>query len=401
LITKHLTKKILSASDQVLPAAWSLARAIFDNPETGFEEYFASRALTSFLSERGFKIEGVAGLPTAFSAHRGAGKSPCLAFLAEMDALPGLGHACGHHLIAASSAAAAAVLCEVLEKAAGRIKVIGCPAEEGGGGKLRLSEAGVFDGIGAALIAHPDRRTEVYKRSLGVVEVSLEFRGRAAHASAYPEDGINALDAVIQTFNAVSAMRQQLPCKARVHGIITDGGEAPNIVPERAKALFLARGLTVDQTVHIAERVIECAKGAAAMTGARLRSKIARERMYAPYIPNRPLGEAYLEALDLLGVECDQGPEDEGMGSTDVGDVFLRAPVLHPLHALPGVKEGVHTPGFARAAGGGPGRLMLSEAIPALAMTGARFLLDAELRRRVKAAHKADLKRAGAVVGRR
>jgi len=297
-----LEKKIIATADRILPEVWKLARAIFDNPELGYQERFASKSLTTFLSGRDFSVlRGVAGMDTAFIAEKKGDKGGRLAFLAEMDALPQIGHACGHHLIAASSAGAAVALAEAMGKIPGVLQVIGTPAEEGGGGKIFLANAGVFDGLDAALMVHPDRRTEIYKRSLGVVELELEFRGRAAHASAYPEDGVNALDAVIQTFNAVSAMRQQMREKTRVHGIITHGGKAANIIPDYTRAVFMARGTTLAETMEMVEKVKRCARAGAAAAGATVKIKSRLDVMYAPYIPNRTLGEAFWRALETIG----------------------------------------------------------------------------------------------------
>lgn len=388
-----LERKILAAADRVLPEAWKLAHAIFEKPELGYQERFAAESLTTFLSSRGFSVRrGVAGIETAFIAEMKCGKGGRLAFLAEMDALPQIGHACGHHLIAASSAGAAAVLAEAMGKVPGVLQVIGTPAEEGGGGKIFLANAGAFDGLDAALMVHPDRRTEIYKRSLGVVELEIEFRGRAAHASAYPEDGVNALDAVIQTFNAVSAMRQQMKDKTRVHGIITHGGKAANIIPDYTRAVFMARGTTLAETMEMVEKVKRCARAGAAAAGATVKIKSKLDVMYAPYIPNRTLGEAFRLALESIGVEIDQGPEDEHAGSTDVGNACLRAPVLHPQIAVPGAREGVHSIAFAQAAGGDAGRKMLDQAIKSLALTGARVLLEPKFRDQVKAEHRAMVK---------
>ena len=385
LLPPEAERRVLGAAAEVFPAAWELARALFERPELAYQEYESSSKLRGFLEEEGFAVRrSVAGLDTAFVAAAGRERGPAVAFLAEMDALPELGHACGHHLIAAASAGAAVALKRALPRLPGRIEVIGCPAEESGGGKVALARAGIFDGLAAALIVHPDIRTEVYKRSLGMVEIELVFTGRASHAAAWPEKGVNALDAVIQTFNAVSMLRQQLPEKNRVHGIITDGGRAPNIIPERAAALFLARGLTVRETLELADKVAACARGAAKATGTQVRAQVRKGIMYPPYIPNRALGAAFTAALARLQVEINQGPEDEAMGSTDVGAVSMRAPVLHPLLCLPGAKVSVHTPSFAQDAGGEPGRQMLGPAIAATALVGAAVLLSPDLREKIK-----------------
>jgi len=394
-LSPKLERKIIAAADSLLPAAWSLAQGIFRHPELCYQERYACRALSEFLEGRGFKITPRAGgLETAFAAEkRGRGRGPRIAFLAEMDALPGLGHACGHHLIAAASAGAAAALVSALPSFAGSILVIGTPAEEGGAGKIRLCRAGVFKNLDAALLVHPDKRTEVFKRSLGAVELHFEFIGRAAHAAAEPEAGVNALDAVIQTFNAVALMRQQMGDGRRVHGIVTDGGTAANIIPERAAAVFLARGFTIKDTLELAERVKNCARGAATAAGARLRTRMLKDKMYAPYVPNRPLGQAFKRALGRIGLQDEGGREDEGMGSTDVGNAGLEVPILHPLMRVPGVKAGVHTPEFARASSGPAGRTMLGQAIKALALTGAELFTNPALLKEVKADHREFLRR--------
>lgn len=394
-LSKKIERDILAAAEAILPAAWSLAQGIFRHPELCYQERYACRSLSEFLEGRGFKLTPRAGgIETAFLAeNKGRRRGPRIAFLAEMDALPGLGHACGHHLIAASSAGAAAALGSALPSFSGSILVIGTPAEEGGAGKLRLCRAGVFKNLDAALLVHPDKRTEVFKRSLGVVELKFEFIGRAAHAAAEPEAGVNALDAVIQTFNAVALMRQQMGDGRRVHGIITDGGTAANIIPERAAATFLARGFTIKDTLELAERVKKCAQGAARATGARLRTRTLKDKMYAPYVPNRPLGEAFKRSLTRIGIEDGGGPEDEGMGSTDVGNAGLEVPILHPLMKVPGVKAGVHTPEFAKAASGPAGRTMLGQAIKALALTGAELFTNPDLLKEVKADHRGFLRR--------
>ncbi|HUT56200.1 MAG TPA: amidohydrolase [bacterium] len=396
MVPAKVAQRIKRECRKIEPLAWALARTIFEHPEAAYQEFFAAKALSDFLAGFGFAITNhLGGLKTAFTAEKRGQRRPCLAYLAEMDALPGMGHACGHHLIAAGSAGAAAALSRSLTPLHGSIKVIGCPAEEMGGGKVILARQGAFKNLDAALIIHPDRRTEVYKRALGVVEIEFFFKGRAAHASAEPEKGVNALDAVIQTFNAVNALRQQLPSHVRVHGIVTQGGVAPNIIPERAAAVFLARGLTVKETNEVAAKVIACAQGAAKAAGARLVTRLRKDKFYAPYAGNRALGQVFWRVLESIGVEVKQGPEDEGMGSTDVGNVSLYAPVLHPLLAVPGATSGVHSREFAAAAGGPGGRAMLEKAILANALTGAEVLLNERLRQDIKNEHRAYIKQEG------
>jgi len=381
-----IEKKVRQATSELSPQLIALARNIHAYPEPAFAERQASAWLKEFLQGEGFTIEtGLARLPTAFRASwRRKSASPAVAFLAEMDALPGLGHACGHNLIAAGSAGAAAVLRRALPNTPGTVMVIGCPAEETGGGKVRLARAGVFDRLDAALLAHPASLTEIYKHSLGLIEMELTFFGQAAHAAAEPHRGINALEAVIQTFNAVNALRQHLPERARVHGIITEGGVAPNIIPERAAARFLARGMTMAETRALTRRIRACAQGAAQATGSRLRAKVFDKDAYEPFVPNRALGETFTRALQQLNIPIQQGPEDKEMGSTDVGNVSSRAPTLHPTLAIPGNDAACHSPGFVLAAGSDAGMETMLLAVQALALTGVEVLRNPRLRQKMR-----------------
>ena len=391
----ELEPRVQQATRQLAPQLAALAGKIHDHPELAFAEHQASAWLQEFLQGQGLVVEsGLAGLPTAFRAYSRRGKrSPAVAFLAEMDALAGLGHACGHNLIGAGSAGAAAVLRRVLPEAPGTVMVIGCPAEEFGGGKVKLAGAGVFDHLDAALLVHPAILTEVYKLSLGLIEMELTFTGRAAHAAAEPHRGINALDAVIQTFNSVNAYRQKMPERARVHGVISEGGQAPNIIPARASARFLARGTTMTETREVAARVLACARGAAQATGARLRARVFSKEAYEPFVPNRALGRVFERTLGRLHIPIQQGPEDKELGSTDVGNVSQRAPTLHPTLAIRGADAACHSPGFALAARSEAGMEMMLQAVQALALTGAEVLLNPKLRREMREEFRAQRKK--------
>jgi len=369
-------------------ALWALARAIHADPEPSFGERRASARLAGFLEAEGFRVErGVAGLPTAFRARRPGkgGKKPRVSYLAEYDALPGLGHACGHNIIGTASAAAAAALAEALGPEHGAVTVFGTPAEEEGGGKVRMAEGGLFAGLDAAMMIHPSDETRAEVNFLALAEVRFRFAGRAAHASANPEQGVNALDAVLATFNAVAALRQHLPPGDRVHGIVTEGGLAPNIIPERAAAWFYLRSPTEGGLADLLPRVVRCARGAARATGARLR--VARSPVsYAPMRANAALASLFRENLARLGErEADPLPP-LAMGSSDVGNVSQLAPTIHPQIRM--VPRGVaaHTPAFAEAAGGRAGRRVLLLGAKALAMTGVDILLDKAARARVRAA---------------
>src|SRR5205085_1340651 len=248
-------------------------------------------------------------------------RGPTIAILCEYDALPAIGHACGHNVIATAGAGAGAALAAVRDQLPpGRVQVIGTPAEEGGGGKVKLIQGGVFRDVDAAMMIHGFDRWILHQDLLGIVRVGFEFRGRAAHASADPWEGVNALDAVIQTFNNVSMLRQQVRPSARIHGIVTNGGAAPNIIPEHAACLFYVRAADLDYMWNLHARVIACAEGAAKATGAMLKVVDYGESAYEPMKRNDALLGAFRENLRALGAT--ESPEvKDRLGSSDVGNV--------------------------------------------------------------------------------
>lgn len=361
-----------------------LALTMHGRPETAFKEFETSKLLIRYLRKKGFKVEtGLAGLQTGFRAVSMKSKSkPAIGFLAELDALPELGHACGHNLIAGASVAAAIILRQTFPDLAGSIEVIGCPAEERGGGKVILNNAGVFDDLDFAVAVHPNNRTEVYKLSLALIEVKLEFIGKSAHAAAAPEKGINALDAAIQTFNALNVLRRRLGRFARINGIITEGGKAPNIIPDRAAAEFWVRDDRMDKALSHAVLVKKTAQAAAKSVGGKVIVKINRGMAYAPFLPSRRAGEIFWRVFDGLGVKVNQGDEKSEMGSTDLGNLSWKMPALHPTIKICG--HAPHSTGFAKAAGGRRGLAMMDKAGLAMAMLGYMVMTDPELRREMK-----------------
>src|SRR5215813_3199182 len=296
--------EIARALDRTGDELEQLSRKIHDHPELGYQEVKAAGWLVEFLGARGFKVEhGIAGVDTAFRATLDTGDGPTVAIMCEYDALPGIGHACGHNVIAAAGAGAGVGLAAVRERLPkGRIHVIGTPAEEGGGGKVKLIRGGVFQGVDAALMVHGWDRWIAHQDLLGIVRVGFEFTGKAAHASADPWEGINALDAVIQTFNAVSMLRQQVRPECRIHGIITHGGAAPNIIPEFAAATFYVRAPRIDEMWKLQRRVIACAEGAAKSTGCALKLIDHADTVYEPMKRNETLLGAFRANLTALGV---------------------------------------------------------------------------------------------------
>lgn len=363
--------EIVTAVDRLSSKLITTSRFLHLHPELAYEERESVQHLTSLLKAHGFEvIEGVGGLPTAFVASAGVDHpSATIAFLAEYDALPSLGHACGHNLIATSSIGAALALQPSLSALGGRVLVVGCPAEEKGGGKIALVKAGLFANVSAALLVHPSNRTEIFKYALAMRALRVEFFGKASHAAAAPHLGINALDAVVLSFTNLNALRQQLRQDARIHGIITDGGRAPNIIPDYAAARFCIRALDLGYLHDLQRRVVACFEAASQATGATVAIHEEGEE-YHPMKFNRALGALFQANLEALGERVEQTPEDQELGSTDVGNVSQAVPTLQPTIALTDQLDVVcHSTAFAEAAGGPVGDRAMLTAAKALAMT--------------------------------
>ena len=303
---------------------------IYNNPELGNEEYKAVEALTTFLKDHDFKVEApIAGMDTAFKATFDSGKpGMTIGYLCEYDALPKIGHGCGHNMIGVMSAGAGVVLSKVLHEIGGKVIVYGTPAEETNGGKVILAEAGVFDELDAAMIVHPDGETRASGSSSALYPIRFIYKGKTAHAASCPEKGINALNSVIQLFNGIDALRQHVTPDVRMHGIITKGGVAANIVPDEAIADFYFRASTKERVTEVVEKVKKIAEGAALMTGATLEM----ERSELPYDDlntNETLSEMFNSNLRELGITDIKEAKATG-GSSDIGNVSHVAPTIHP-----------------------------------------------------------------------
>ena len=375
---------LIKEVERLKPELLEISRFLHANPELAFEERKAVERLSRTMETHGFSVErSVAGLDTAFTASRASAEGPTIAFLAEYDALPGLGHACGHNLIAAGSVGAALALKVALGEVGGRVLVVGCPAEEKGGGKIPLVDSGVFRGVDAAMLVHPSNRTEIVKRALGMRDVQVEFFGKASHAAATPHLGQNALDAVILAFTNINALRQQIRPDARVHGIITHGGQAPNIIPDHAAALFYVRALDMAYLEELYQKVLGCFEAAAMATGTRHQVKRAGSD-YHPHKINYALAELFRKNLEALGAQVNQGPEDQDLGSTDVGNVSQAVPTVQPMIAICGPSVACHMPEFAVASASRAGEEGMLLAATAMALTGLDLLRDRDALRRVK-----------------
>jgi amidohydrolase len=351
-----------------------IADEIHAHPEMAFQEFKAAALLSRMLEENGFDVERGTGVETAFVAKlAGRPKGPTIAFLAEYDALPGLGHACGHNLIAASAVGTGLAVKAVLSELAGTIQVIGTPGEEGRAGKAMMVRAGVFDGLDAAMMVHPSNRCMTRRRSLTSFKVNVEYYGKASHAGASPDKGVNALDAMIVMFSSIGVLRQQLRDDARVHGIITHGGDASNIIPQYTSARLGVRAIDTAYAREVLDKVRGCAQAGAAATGARLAFKV-QDVFYEGMMPNPRLADLFDANLTTLGLEVSLPEAKERMGSTDMGNVSQVVPSLHPY--IPIAPEGVsgHTAAFAEAASSPAGYQGLVQAAKAMAMTAVDLL---------------------------
>jgi amidohydrolase len=323
------------------------SRYIGEHPELGHEEFKAFERLTSLLEDFGFEVErGVLNIPTAFIARYKSSKAgPVIGFLAEFDALPEIGHACGHHLICSMSIAAAVGLKSVIEETGGEIRVYGTPAEETKGAKVPMSAAGLFDDVDAALMAHPYHTFERSGQSLAMDALQFEYYGKPAHAAANPYEGVNALDAVLQLFNSVNALRQQLESHVRIHGIITEGGKAANIIPDYAVAQFYVRSATRPHTDLTVRKVLDCAQGAALQSGCRL-SVSNYEYSYDELVTNEALSSVFSDNLVALGIRAERIETGKDHGSLDLGNVSRRCPSIHPYVQVIDEKHLLHTESF-------------------------------------------------------
>lgn len=370
------------------------SHALHADPELAFHEERACARLSTALEQGGFRVErGVGGLPTAFRASIGSAGStgstgPTLAILAEYDALPAVGHACGHNIIATSALGAGLALARTLDldNPPGQVLVIGTPAEEGGGGKILLAEAGVFQDVDAAVMMHPSTRTIVMRGSLAHSRVELTFRGKASHAAGSPDKGINALEAVIQTFVGLNGWRLHMRPDARVHGIITHGGDAVNIIPARAAAAFSVRARERAYQRELVELLRRTAEGAAAITGASLEWR--ETRGYDNMVPSPTLGGLCTRNMQALGLRVVEPTPDERMGSTDMGDISQVMPAVHAYFAIAPESVSGHSTDFAEAAISEAGDQTVLDAAQALAMTVADLLADPALLEQARAEHR-------------
>ena len=364
----------------------SLSHFIHDHPELGYEEYESSAVLANFVEGHGFEVErGSAGLPTAFRATKGTGDLHVV-YCAEYDALPDVGHACGHNIIATSSLGAAIGLGAVADDAGVTVTLLGTPSEEGGGGKVDLLDAGYFDDAHAAMMVHPFPSDRLEATVLAVDHFDVIYLGKEAHASAAPWEGVNALDALTIAQVALGLLRQQLRPGDQVHGIVTEGGSAANIIPSRAVGRFMARSVTFDRLAQLRERVNACFEAGALATGA----TIAFEELGHPFshLESDPdILAHYRRAAEALGREFHLDDEDDPRPtiSTDMGNVSLVVPSIHPLLMIPTHGAINHQPEFTAACVTPAADQAVIDGALALAHTAIAIAEDEKLRQRLQA----------------
>ncbi|MCC7372050.1 MAG: M20 family metallopeptidase [Chloroflexi bacterium] len=386
----ELKRQVIGEVDRLAPRLWEAAQSIGRNPELGHQEHKSVATLTGLLSEGGVDAElGIADLPTAWRARIGGRRRPTVAILAEFDALPGIGHGCGHNLIGPSAVGAGLALATVAQYLPGSVVILGTPAEEStvdnSGGKVHLVRAGEFDAVDASIMFHPSQYTNIsVEGSLAARGVDFIYHGKAAHAALYPWEGINALDGVLHTYAGINALRQHVRPDIRIHGVITRGGGVPNVVPEIASCRFRVRAPTAEELESVFQRVVQCAEGGAMMAGARLD---VREYMppYENVVPNLTLARAFRRNLEALGLDVLPERPVPGLGSTDFGNVTRKVPAIEAGISISDPDAPHHSAAFAEAALSEKAHGAVLAAAKGLAMTAIDILSDPSLLSAAKA----------------
>jgi amidohydrolase len=381
-LSKELEKAIDDVVDAERVALTKLSNDIHQNPELRFAEHKAAGWIAELLRARGFEVEqGVAGMETALRAKRGNPKGPRVAILGEYDALPEIGHACGHNLIAASAVGAFLAAASVVDRSGGEVTFLGTPAEEGGGGKIKMIEAGCFEGFSAAMMFHPFDRDILAHGALASTWLVMTFHGAPAHAAAAPHDGNSALTACMDTFRLIDGQRVHFRDGVRVHGYVTNGGQAVNIIPELAQCELSVRARTVEELERVRKIVERCAAGAAMASGVKL--EIFARQGYRDMRNNMAMARRFGAHLDVAagGRKARETDERVGAGSTDMGDVSHVVPSIHPYLAIVDENEALcHQHRFADASASDRGLRTAHDAAKALARTAIEVLTDESLR---------------------
>lgn len=373
MLIEDIKKELIDLSDYIL-----------ENPELGYEEVKSCKAHVDILKKHGFDVEEeYMNIKTAFKATFDSGiKGPTIAYLSEYDALPGIGHGCGHNILGATSTGAGIVLSKIIKGLRGKIIVFGTPAEETSGAKVEMANNGSFNNVDIVMVAHPGDKYSKSGKSLAMEAIQFTFKGKSAHAAAYPEKGINALDAAINTFNNINALRQHIKYDSRIHGVIIEGGKAANIVPDLAVAQFYVRATSKKYLNDLVEKVKNCARGASFAAGTEL--EITNyEASYDNLVTNNKLLEVYCKKLIEVGVEKIYEAR-ESYGSLDAGNVSQVCPTIHPYFSISDENIIAHTKEFAEATNKPKAYEGMINTIKALVLTAVEIINDDNLLKEIK-----------------
>lgn len=371
--------------DRAAPTLFEVSARMHAEVELAFEEFKAQRWLCAALREAGFALEeGLGTLKTAFRAKAASARpGPCIAFLCEYDGLPVYGQSCGHNVVAAASLGAALGAARVIDDLGGSVIALGTPGEEGAGGKRILHREGFFDGVDAMMLVYPGMDNIAHSRTLAVMRLTIDYFGKAAHAAARPELGVNALDAMLLAFNGIAALRQQLPSDMRVHYIITKGGTLPQVIPDHTTAILTVRANNHETLLGAIPRIDACLTAAAEMTGARL-ERSWPESPGRALLSNWAMAESYDLNMQALGLPTRPRDELSGAWSCDTADVSWFVPTIQPQMAMTGRDVPPHSHEFHAASIGPAAERCIIDSAKAMAMTAIDLIADPELLARAR-----------------
>jgi len=364
-----------------------ISRQIHAHPETNFEEHFAHKILTDYIADQKLSVErGAYDLDTAFDVSIKGGAGPTVAVLCEYDALPGIGHACGHNIIATAGLGAGIALSSVVEQCGGNLRLMGTPAEEGGGGKIEMARKGAFESVDAAMMVHPADADLARMNAIAIQHLMVKFHGLAAHAAVSPHKGKNALDAAVLGYMNIAALRQHILPTERIHGIFTNSGEKPNIVPRETEMDWYVRSPTIETLQPLKERVTKCLEAGAMAAGCTV-SFDWKGNTFADLIDNVPLLESYIRNAESFGRKMTtEFLPGTGGGSTDMGNISYLVPSIHPMLQVAPSGVSLHSAAFADHTKGEEANRAISDGAKIMAMTAIDMWVSEALQREVKAA---------------
>jgi len=383
----ELKRQVCADVDKRKSDLIEISRQIHAHPETNFEERFAHKILTDYIADQKLAVtRGAYDLDTAFDVSISGGSGPTVAVLCEYDALPGIGHACGHNIIATAGLGAGLALSGVVEQCDGNLRLMGTPAEEGGGGKIEMARKGAFEGVDAAMMIHPSDADLARMNAIAVQNLFVKFHGLAAHAAVSPHRGKNALDAAVLGYMNVAALRQHILPTERIHGIFTNAGEKPNIVPRETEMDWYVRSPTIETLQPLKKRVAQCLEGGAVAAGCTV-SFDWQGNTFADLVDNVPLLESYVRNAEIFGRKMTtEFLPGTGGGSTDMGNISYLVPSIHPMLQVAPSGVSLHSAAFADHAKGEEANRAILDGAKIMAMTAIDMWVSDSLQRQVKSA---------------